>query len=74
VISGKPWDEVGGIPETPKTGLAFVVLDVWLAGATAAPLPWVYCRWVLTHVCDGSADGVISRTPMSTGLKAPPSA
>ena len=44
---------------------------VWLASATAAPLPWVYCRWVLTHDEDGRFAAEMSRTPMSTGRALP---
>ena len=47
------WSTTGGTLETTKIGLP-VVGSTWLAASTtAAPSPWVYCRWVLTQLGEG---------------------
>ena len=67
-MAGIPLDDAGGTSWTAKTGLLELV---WLASATAAPLPWVYCRCVLTHDGEGTPAAEMSRTPISTGVTLP---
>ena len=67
-MAGSPFEDWGGTPCTAKTGLAELV---WLASATAAPLPWVYWRWTFTQDGDGTLPDEICRTPTSTGVSAP---
>ena len=64
-MAGIPDEDCGGTPCTAKTGLAELV---WLASATAAPLPWVYWRWMFTQDGDGTFAEEIARTPTSTGV------
>ncbi len=67
-MPGIPFEDDGGTSWTANTGLFEVV---WFDSATAAPLPWVYCRCVLTHDGDGTPADEMSRTPMSTGVRCP---
>ena len=67
-MAGIPFEDVGGTSCTANTGLFELV---WLVSATAAPLPWVYCRCVFTQDADGTPAAEMSRTPMSTGVRCP---
>ena len=67
-MAGIPLEDDGGTSWTANTGLLEVV---WLHSPTAAPFPCVYCRCVLTHDAAGTPEALMSRTPMSTGVRDP---